>query len=109
MRLLPNDAATGSGFAENMALLLRTDLAAYVHRAFLELYPSTTYRPAHYVRAICHALEWVARGEVRRLLLLPPPLHLKSHCASVAFSAWFLGRHHAAQLAPPLAGSLDLP
>lgn len=93
MMMLSSDAGPLDPFAANMALLLRTDLSAYVHRAFLELYPGTPFLTAHYIRAICHTLERVERGEVRRLLLLLPPRHLKSHCASVAFSTWFLGHH----------------
>ena len=93
MKILPSDAGPRDGFAANMAVLLRTDLHAYVHRAFLELHPGIQYLPALYIRAICCALERVERGEVRRLLLLLPPRHLKSHCASVAFSTWFLGHH----------------
>lgn len=77
----------------NMAALLRDDLHAYMHRAFLELYPGTPFLPAMYIRAMCHQLERVERGEVKRLLLLVPPRHLKSHCASVALSTWYLGRH----------------
>lgn len=95
MMMLPSDAGPGDRFAANMALLLRTDLHAYAHRAFLELYHGTPYLTAHYIRAICHALQRVERGEVRRLLILLPPRHLKSHCASVAFSTWFLGHHPA--------------
>lgn len=93
MMMLPSDATPQDRFAVNMAVLLRNDLPAYVHRAFLELHPGERYLPAFYIRAICHQLERVERGEVRRLLILLPPRHLKSHCASVAFSTWFLGRH----------------
>ena len=64
-----------------------------MHRAFLELYPGTHFLPAFYIRAICYALERVERGEVRRLIILVPPRHLKSHCTSVAFSTWYLGRN----------------
>lgn len=93
MMMLPSDATPGDGFAGNMRLLLRTSLHAYVHRAFLEIYPGTEFKSAYYIRAICYALERVERGEVRRLLILLPPRHLKSHCASVGFSTWFLGRN----------------
>ncbi|MDU8912507.1 phage terminase large subunit [Aestuariicoccus sp. MJ-SS9] len=80
-------------FAVSMAALLRNNLHAYVHRAFLELHPGTAFLTAFYIRAICYELERVARGEVRRLLIILPPRHLKSHCASVAFSIWFLARN----------------
>ena len=79
-------------FAANVAHLLRSDLHAYVQRAFLELNPGEQYLAALYIRAICYQLERVERGEIRRLLILVAPQHLKSHCASVAFSTWMLGR-----------------
>lgn len=91
--MLPSDANPKQQFALNMAELLRKDLPAYVHRTFLELYPGTPYLYSHYIRAICHALERVERGEIRRLMILLPPRHLKSHCASVAFTTWYLGRN----------------
>ncbi|MFZ1725295.1 MAG: hypothetical protein WAU13_01375 [Albidovulum sp.] len=98
MLMLPSDLNGRELFATNMAGLLRNDLHAYMHRAFLELYPGKTFLPAHYIRAICHQLERVERGEIRRLLILLPPRHLKSHCTSVAFSTWFLGRHPSASV-----------
>ncbi|SEO89086.1 phage uncharacterized protein (putative large terminase), C-terminal domain-containing protein [Salinihabitans flavidus] len=65
---------------------------AYVQRAFAELRPGVSFHYGHHVRAICHMLERVESGEVTRLLILMPPRHLKSHCVSVAFPAWALGR-----------------
>jgi hypothetical protein len=43
-------------------------------------------------RAIAYALDRVARGEVRRLIVAVPPRHFKSYLASVAFPAYLLGR-----------------
>jgi len=88
-----SDYTAKQQFVSRMAHLLGNNLFAYTHRAFLELNPGTPFLHAFYLRAICYALERVERGEVRRLLILLPPRHLKSHCASVAFSTWFLGRH----------------
>lgn len=93
MTKLQADELSRDRFQRSMAALLRNDLYAYVHRAFLELYPGTPFLTAQYIRAICYQLQRVEEGEVRRLLILLPPRHLKSHCASVAFSTWFLGRH----------------
>jgi len=72
--------------------LCATDLTAYVQAAFLILNPGATFHQALYVRAMCHQLERIERGEIRRLLIILPPRHLKSHCASVAFPVWVLGR-----------------
>src|SRR6056297_1692769 len=66
-------------------LLLALNLMAYVERAFSELRPGVTFHYGLYLRAMCHHLERVARGEIKRLLILLPPRHLKSHCASVCF------------------------
>ena len=53
--------------------------------------PGQEFRPNWHLDAIGHALERVARGEVKRLVILMPPRNLKSICASVAFPAWLLG------------------
>lgn len=70
---------------------LRTDLCAFVEKAFYTVFPGQEFQPNWHVEAICHALERVARGEVKRLLILMPPRNLKSLSASVAFPAWLLG------------------
>ncbi len=72
--------------------LYRDELAAYIDRAFAELNPGDTFMPGWHIRAICHQLERVWSGEVRRLIVVMPPRHLKSHCVSVAFTTWALGR-----------------
>jgi predicted phage terminase large subunit-like protein len=79
--------------SELIRALYRQSLFPYVQRAFDELRPGVRFHPGHHIRAICHQLERVERGEVLRLLILMPPRHLKSHCASVAFPAWALGRN----------------
>ncbi|MGI3186787.1 phage terminase large subunit [Nioella aestuarii] len=78
--------------------LYRQLLFPFVQRAFLELRPGTPFHEGPHVRAICHALERVERGDVRRLLILMPPRHLKSFCASVVFPAWALGRNPARRI-----------
>jgi predicted phage terminase large subunit-like protein len=49
------------------------------------------YRPAPHHERICEALEAVARGECRRLMVFMPPRHGKSELASRRFPAWYLG------------------
>lgn len=80
-------------FEANMALLLRDDLMCYVHRAFLELHGGATFYAEKYVRAICYQLMRIERGDCQRLLIIVPPRHLKSFCATVAFASWYLGRN----------------
>lgn len=72
--------------------LLRTSLTAFIERAFYTLNPGQTFLCDQHVRVMAHHLERVERHELRRLAIALPPRHLKSHCASVAFSAWVLGR-----------------
>lgn len=85
MTILPN-------ISEVLAALYYSQLIAYVERALAELRPGVPFHYGHHIRAICHKLMQVERGEVTRLLILMPPRHLKSHCTSVAFPAWVLGR-----------------
>jgi predicted phage terminase large subunit-like protein len=70
---------------------LKTDFCAFVEKSFEIVFPGQEFQPNWHVEAICHALERVARGEVKRLLILMPPRNLKSLSASVAFPAWLLG------------------
>lgn len=72
--------------------LCRKELMSFVNWAFLELNPTATFRDALYLRAMCHQLERIERGEIRHLLIILPPRHLKSFCTSVAFPVWVLGR-----------------
>lgn len=75
-----------------LAALYFFNICAFVERSFYELNPGAEYHYGHHIRAICHKLEHVFQGKTRRLLILMPPRHLKSHCATVAFPAWVLGR-----------------
>lgn len=72
--------------------LFRTSLTAFIERAFYTLEPEQEYLCGFHIDAIAHHLECVERGEINRLTIALPPRHLKSHCASVAFPAWVLGR-----------------
>ena len=71
--------------------LQRQHLFPFVWRAFEILHPGQPFVQSWHVRAICHALEKVARGETRRLIVTVPPRHGKSICAAVALPAWMLG------------------
>lgn len=48
---------------------------------------------------VAQSLEDVAYGNCKRLIINVPPRHLKSHSASIAFPAWFLGHFPEKQLA----------
>ena len=71
---------------------LRSSLMGFVQKSFQTVAPGSELLVNWHIEAICYALERVARGETKRLLILLPPRSLKSVCASVAFPAWVLGR-----------------
>lgn len=48
--------------------------------------------------AYFHALDRVAAGETRRLIITAPPRHLKSVCATTIWPAWMLGTNPALQI-----------
>ena len=65
---------------------------AFYRLMFSTLAPEATFSGAMHFQALAWALERVANGEIRRLLIAIPPRHGKSLFASVAFPAWILGR-----------------
>jgi hypothetical protein len=93
--------------SEQSLQLQRDQLFAFTWRCFKELHRggTTTFVPNWHVKAMCHALEQVARGECQRLLITVPPRHLKSICAAVAFPAWILGHHPGTKLIVASYGS----
>ncbi len=78
--------------------LVRRDLYAFTQRSFLELNPTTEFVPNWHIEVVASALEACRRGEITRLIINQPPRSLKSHCASVAFGAFLLGRDPSAQI-----------
>ncbi len=79
--------------------IYRQDLLAFIHRSFLELNPADTFEFNWHLELIAQSLEDVAYGNCKRLIINVPPRHLKSHSASIAFPAWFLGHFPAKQVA----------
>ncbi len=89
----------------------RHDLSTFVRLCFRLLLPGEVFVPNWHVDAICHELERVLAGEVKRLIICVPPRSLKSLCASVALPAFALGRDPTrkiitASYADPLAYKL---
>ena len=80
------------------ATLLRSDLVAFIHRAFCDLNPQTLFMPAPYIELMASRLEDCRSGKSRRLIINLPPRSLKSHCVSIAFAAWLLGHNPATQI-----------
>jgi predicted phage terminase large subunit-like protein len=71
---------------------LQNNLYAFVWKAFGTLHPGQAFIPAQHVEAMCYALQRVAEGHCRRLLITVPPRHLKSICTAVGLVAWLLGQ-----------------
>ncbi len=85
--------------AKMVAEIYRQDLLAFIHRSFLELNPAATFEYNWHQELIAQSLEDVAYGNCKRLIINVPPRHLKSHSASIAFPAWFLGHFPEKQVA----------
>src|SRR5947207_3023304 len=62
---------------DDYQFILRNDLTTFTERAFYELNPQTTFKPAPHVEVITTKLEAVWKGEIRRLIINLPPRHLK--------------------------------
>lgn len=71
--------------------LTRANLDLFLLRAFPQLLPGAQYEHNWHIKAMCHVLEQVRLGTIRRLIITLPPRHLKSTIASVAFPAFLLG------------------
>jgi len=78
--------------------LLRRDLNAFIERSFCQLNPTTTFLPNWHIEVVASALEDCRRGKITRLVINQPPRSLKSHCASVALTAFLLGHDPSAQI-----------
>ena len=85
--------------AKMTAAIYREDLLAFIHRSFLELNPADNFEYSWHLELIAQKLEDVAYGKCKRLIINVPPRHLKSHSASIAFPAWFLGHFPHQQVA----------
>jgi predicted phage terminase large subunit-like protein len=85
--------------ARMAAEIYRQDLVAFIHRSFLELEPAKTFEYNWHLELIAQGLKDVANGSCKRLIINVPPRHLKSHSASIAFPAWFLGHFPEKQVA----------
>lgn len=79
--------------AKMVAEIFRKDLLAFIQRSFLELRPAEPFKYNWHLELIAQGLEDVAYGGCKRLIINLPPRHLKSHSASIAFPAWFLGHY----------------
>src|SRR5688500_3149730 len=73
--------------------LARERLLPMVMLAFELLNPGKPpLKPSWYLRAMCHWLERVERGELPRSMISIQPRTLKSITVAVVFPCWLLGR-----------------
>jgi predicted phage terminase large subunit-like protein len=84
--------------SDDYVAILRHDLMSFIERSFYELNPQTELLRAPHLEMIAGKLEDCRRGTINRLIINLPPRQLKSHCASVAFPAWYLAQHPAAHI-----------
>ena len=73
--------------------IVRTDFATFGQWSFGVLNPNRKFVLNPYYVALCHALDQLMTGEIKRLLITLPPRSGKSELASVAFSAYMLGHY----------------
>jgi predicted phage terminase large subunit-like protein len=69
-------------------LLANIDLAAFIQRA-----SGGVWDRADHLDLLCHTLEAVERGDIRRVIVTMPPRHGKSEVVSKHLPAWYLGLH----------------
>lgn len=93
MPVLTSADTTGSVSAAGAAAELLARRRARLGLLEFAGYTNSAYRPAAHHHLIAAALERVARGEVKRLMICMPPRHGKSELASRRFPAWYLGGH----------------
>src|ERR1700738_2688279 len=60
--------------------------------------PQTPFIAGPHIELMASKLEACRQGKIRRLAIVVPPRHLKSHGASIAFVAWCLGHNPALHL-----------
>ena len=77
---------------ETASALQREHFYMFLELAFRILHPGTNYSYGWHIEAMCHTLQGVYEGRIRRLIITIPPRHLKSTTATIAFPAWVLGR-----------------
>jgi predicted phage terminase large subunit-like protein len=75
--------------------IVRADFASFVERSFYELNAGRPFFPSPFIELIAAKLDDCRIGKTKRLIINLPPRSLKSHCASIAFVAWYLGHYPA--------------
>jgi predicted phage terminase large subunit-like protein len=71
---------------------MRENLYFFLNGMFPVICPGEKLARAHYLEAMCFALQRVAAGKCQRLIISVAPRHLKTICGSVLLPAFELGR-----------------
>ena len=71
----------------------RRSLHQFVQQAWQVLEPGTPFMDNWHIQAICEHLEYVAGGDIMRLVINMPPRMLKSTLVSVCFPVWVWLKH----------------
>ncbi len=79
--------------------ILRADFLSFAVRAFYELNPAETLSMSPHIALMAAKLEATRLGRIPRLIINGPPRGFKSHLASVALPAWFLGHEPSGKVA----------
>jgi predicted phage terminase large subunit-like protein len=84
--------------AAEYEVVLRNDFTSFIERSFYELNPHANFISGKYIELLASALDRCRTGLTKRLIVNLPPRTLKSHAASVAFTAWLLGHDPSKQI-----------
>lgn len=85
LALLAEQVAAKEAFVYRRA---ENDLEVFLRAAWPLLEPGRKFCSGRHITAICRALEAVADGRLRRLIISIPPRSAKSTTVTVAFPAW---------------------
>jgi predicted phage terminase large subunit-like protein len=88
-----------SNMNEHLAGAMRQNFMLFLMRVYGDLHPGKApLDESWYLRALCHAMVEAASRSGARLVINVPPRHLKSVAASVALTAYLLGRDPALKI-----------
>lgn len=78
---------------EHYLNMYRHDFESFIGLSFRELNPDKAFHNNWHFGVLAEALHKVGEGKTNRLILNMPPRMGKSHCVSVAWIGWLLGRY----------------
>jgi predicted phage terminase large subunit-like protein len=82
----------------NADLIIKKDFRSFVRKAFQFQHNGESLGQQSYIDYLCHELERLIDGEIRKLLINLPPRHLKTFLGAISLSAWTLARNPSAKI-----------